>query len=154
LTLLFLCLGFAGVVFGADLLVGASIELARRWGASETVIGLTLVAVGTSLPELATSIMAGLRGRPEIALGNVVGSNIFNALGIVGATALVKPLAVPPEIARFDAWVMTGTAVLVVASIAVGWRLGRREGLLLLALYAGYLGVILSPAARPFLGLD
>lgn len=151
---LLLALGLAGVVFGAELLVGAAIELARLWGVSETVIGLTLVAVGTSLPELVVSVMAVLRRQPDVALGNIVGSNIFNALGIVGATALVRPLAVPPEIARFDAWVMMGAAFLLVIFSVTGWRISRREGAVLLTLYAGYLTVLLSPAAQTFSSLE
>lgn len=154
LTLLLLALGFAGVLLGADLLVGAALELAWRWKASETVIGLTLVAIGTSLPELVTSVVAAVRRQGDIALGNIVGSNIFNSLGIVGVTALVKPLTVPPELVRFDSWVMLGAAVLLVGFVFAGRCLRRREGAALLALYAGYVAVLLSPAARTHFGLD
>ncbi|GAA0571732.1 hypothetical protein GCM10009416_07940 [Craurococcus roseus] len=120
--------GIAGVVFGADLLVDASLEIARAAGLSEAVIGLTLVAVGTSLPELATSVSAALRRHTDVAFGNVLGSNIFNILGIAGATAVVSPMAAPTEIARFDIWAMLAAAVLLVAFAVSGWRVSRWQG--------------------------
>jgi cation:H+ antiporter len=146
-------LGLGGVVFGADLLVGAAVVLARDVGLSESVIGLTLVAVGTSLPELVTSVMAAVRRHPDVAFGNVVGSNIFNVLGIAGITAVVSPIPVPPEIARFDVWVMLAATVLLVLLATTGWRLSRREGMLLLASYGLYLAAQLSPGIRGALGL-
>ena len=94
--------GIAGVAWGASLLVGAAIGLARAAGLSEAVIGLTLVAVGTSLPELVTSLMAAIRRHPDVAFGNIVGSNIFNILGIGGVTAVVSPIAVPAQIVVLD----------------------------------------------------
>jgi cation:H+ antiporter len=145
--------GIAGVVFGADLLVGAAIAVARDFGVSEAVIGLTLVAVGTSLPELATSVVAAFRRHGDVAFGNIVGSNIFNALGITGATALVMPIAVPDEIIRLDVWVMMATAVLLVVFAVTGWRVSRREGAVCLVAYAVYLAVQLSPGVRQWLGL-
>jgi cation:H+ antiporter len=145
--------GIAGVVVGADLLVGAAIAVARDFGVSEAVIGLTLVAVGTSLPELATSVVAAFRRHGEVAFGNILGSNIFNALGITGATALVMPIAVPDEIIRLDVWVMMATAVLLVVFAVTGWRVSRREGAVCLIAYAAYLAVQLSPGVRQWLGL-
>ena len=145
--------GIASVVYGADLLVGAAIVMARDFGMSEAVIGLTLVAVGTSLPELATSVIAAFRGHGDVAFGNIVGSCIFNALGITGATALVMPIAVPDEIIRLDAWVMMATAVLLVVFAVTGWRVSRREGAVCLVAYAAYLMVQLSPGVRQWLGL-
>jgi K+-dependent Na+/Ca+ exchanger related-protein len=131
--------GISGVVFGADLLIGAAIELAPRLGLSEAVVGLTLVAVGTSMPEFATSVMAAIRGKGDVAFGNVVGSNIFNALGILGGCALISPVTVSAEFLRFDVWVMAGTAVLLVVFAATGWRLSRREGGAFLTAYGLYL---------------
>ncbi len=145
--------GIAGVVLGADLLVDAAIVLARDAGLSETVIGLTLVAVGTSLPELVTSVMAALRRQSDVAFGNIVGSNIFNILGIAGVTAVVQPIPVPREIAAFDIWAMVAASLVLVVFALSGWRLGRREGAVLLALYAGYLAAQLSPGVRQLLGL-
>jgi cation:H+ antiporter len=145
--------GIAAVVFGADLLVGAAIEIARAAGLSEAVIGLTLVAVGTSLPELVTSAMAAVRRHADVAFGNILGSNIFNILGVVGLTAAVSPLSVPPEIAAFDVWIMIAAALLLVLFAATGWRVERWEGGAFLAAYAGYLLVQLAPGVRAWLGL-
>ncbi|MGF1551464.1 MAG: calcium/sodium antiporter [Paracoccaceae bacterium] len=133
--------GIAGVVGGASLLVGAAVEIARVAGVSEAVIGLTLVAVGTSLPELATSVVAAVRGQGDVAFGNVVGSNIFNILGIAGVTALVSPIEVPARIVAFDIWAMLATAILLVAFAVTDWRVSRTEGAIFVALYAAYLAV-------------
>jgi cation:H+ antiporter len=145
--------GIAGVVVGADLLITAAIIVARDFGLSEAVIGLTLVAVGTSLPELATSVVAAVRRHGDVSFGNIVGSNIFNALGIAGATAVVTPIAVPSEIIRLDVWVMMATAVLLVVFAVTGWRVSRQEGAVCLVAYAGYLVVQLSPGIRQWLGV-
>ena len=145
--------GIAGVVFGANLLVQASIEIARDLGLSEAVIGLTLVAVGTSLPELVTSVMAAIRRQGDVAFGNIVGSNIFNILGIAGATAVFSPLAVPDEIARLDIWVMLATAGLLVTFAVTGWRISRAEGLFFLLAYIAYLAFQLSPGLRSMIGI-
>jgi cation:H+ antiporter len=145
--------GIAAVVVGASLLVDASLVIARAAGLSEAVIGLTLVAVGTSLPELVTSVMAAIRKHGDIAFGNIVGSNIFNILGIAGVTAAVTPITVPAEILQFDIWAMVATALLLVAFAMTGWRVNRWEGGAFLACYAAYLAVQLSPDARQWLGL-
>jgi cation:H+ antiporter len=134
--------GLVGVVVGADLLVEAATTLARAAGVSEAVIGLTVVALGTSLPELATAVMAGLKKQTEVAFGNVVGSNIFNILFILGATASVQPLTIPLEIARFDIWVMVAATAAMILAVRTGFRITRREGVALLAAYALYLGVL------------
>jgi hypothetical protein len=112
--------GIAAVVVGADLLVGAAIEIASAAGLSEAIIGLTLVAVGTSLPELVTSIMAAIRRHADVAFGNIVGSSIFNILGIAGFTAAVSPIPVPPEIAVLDVWIMIAAVLLLVLFAATG----------------------------------
>ena len=96
--------GIAAVVIGAKLFVEVAVAIAENLGLSEAVIGLTLVAVGTALPELATSVMAAFRGHADVAFGNIVGSSIFNILGVAGATAVVSPIAVPNEIIHFDIW--------------------------------------------------
>ncbi len=133
--------GIAAVLVGADLLVQSAIEVARMLNLSEAVVGLTLVAVGTSLPELATSIMAVARRQSDVAFGNIVGSNIFNVLGIAGVTALVKPIPVPQEIVRFDIWVMLAASALLILFAVTGWRIDRREGAFFLLAYVAYLGV-------------
>ncbi|MBS1106377.1 MAG: Inner rane protein YrbG, predicted calcium/sodium:proton antiporter [Deltaproteobacteria bacterium] len=130
--------GIAAVVGGADLLVEGATELARRFGVSEATIGLTLVAVGTSLPELAAGAAAARRQHPEVALGNVLGSNVFNQLGIVGAAALMAPLAVPPEVARADLWAMLALMVATAAGLLLARRLGRAPALVGLLLYASW----------------
>lgn len=129
----------AGVILGARLLVDASIVVAERLGIAESVVGLTVVAVGTSLPELAVSAIAAFRGQGAVAVGNVVGSNIYNALGILGATALAHPLTVPPEIAHFDAWLMLAVAAVLLFFMYYGKTLGRVTGGIFLAAYGGYL---------------
>jgi cation:H+ antiporter len=130
--------GLALAIFGADFLVDGAVVLAAAAGVSESVIGLTVVAVGTSLPELIACTVAVLRKHEDVALGNVVGSNIYNLCGILGTTALIQPITVPPEIAAFDIWVMLGVTALLIAQLRSGWRLSRAEGALLLALYAAY----------------
>ncbi|WP_188054843.1 calcium/sodium antiporter [Sphingosinithalassobacter sp. CS137] len=138
--------GLALLVLGGNLLVGGAIELAERLGMSEALIGLTIVAVGTSLPELVTSVIAALRRHGEVAFGNVVGSNIYNLLGIGGMTALVAPGALPPELLTRDLPILLGTALLMLL-LGLRLRYGRAAGGLLLAGYAGYLGYVVATAA-------
>ncbi len=132
--------GIAGVIYGADLLVDGGITMARAFGVSEEVIGLTLVAVGTSLPELAASVVAALRGHADVAIGNVVGSNIFNLLGIAGVVAVVTPLPVPEQIISFDLWMMIAVTIVLVPVLRSGWRLGRVKSSVFLAVYCAYIG--------------
>lgn len=137
-------LGLSLLVGGAQALVEGAVSLARTLGVSERVIGLTLVAVGTSLPELASSLIAALRRESDIVLGNLIGSNIFNVLGILGVTALAAPLALPLAAVRLDLLVMLGFSLLVLPFLATGLRLGRREGAVLLIAYAAYVAVLYS----------
>ena len=130
--------GLGLVVLGGYLLVNGAVGLARAFGISETVIGLTIVAVGTSMPELVTSVMAAIRKEAEVAFGNIIGSNIYNILGIGGATALIAPTAVPSEILGFDNWVMLTATLLVVVLAYTGRIISRREGAVLLAGYVLY----------------
>ncbi|WP_285711748.1 calcium/sodium antiporter [Erythrobacter oryzae] len=130
--------GLAAAIIGAGWLVEGAVVLASAAGVSESVIGLTVVAVGTSLPELIACIVAVLRKHEDVALGNIVGSNIYNILGILGITAVIKPIEVPAEIAAFDIWVMLGVTALLLVQLRSGWRLSRIEGALLVALYIGY----------------
>lgn len=135
---LFLAGGLGGLILGANLLIEAATAIAREFGVSEAVIGLTIVAVGTSLPELATSVVAAFRRQADIALGNVVGSNIFNILGILGITAVVVPVPVETSMAVFDIPFMLAVSVGLMALILVAGRIGRGAGIGMLAVYAGY----------------
>ncbi len=139
----FVALGLGGIIYGADLLVAGAVDLAGRLGVSQTLIGLTLVALGTSLPELATTVVAAIKRQGDVAFGNIIGSNIFNSLGILGATAIVKPITIPAAVAAFDIWVMLGATAALILFAVTGWRINRVEGGLLLAGYAGYLGVMM-----------
>jgi cation:H+ antiporter len=132
--------GLGLVVFGAGWLVDSAITIAESLGVSDTLIGLTLVAVGTSLPELTVTVMAALRGQGDMAFGNIVGSNIYNVFGILGITALVAPVQVPAEIVAFDGWVMLAATAALILVTVTGWRINRAEGGLLLGGYAAYLG--------------
>ncbi len=139
LPILIAIVGLGLVVAGGYFLVNGAVALARLWGISETVIGLTIVAVGTSLPELVTSIMAAIRKQTDVAFGNIIGSNIYNTLGIAGTTALISPSVVPREIVTSDNLVMIVASLVVIALAYTGRKIARWEGLLLLAGYIGYL---------------
>jgi len=138
--------GLIGLIFGANLLVDGAVTLARMWGVSDTVIGLTIVAGGTSLPELAASVMAAMKRQPELAVGNIIGSNIFNLLGILGITSVLLPTPVPLQILNFDMWVMLAAAVAFMVYARVGWRLTRAEGALFIAGYGLYLFYLIKHA--------
>jgi len=140
-ALMFILAGLAGVAFGAHILVEASVVVARSIGMSEAVIGLTVVAVGSSLPELATSIVAAYRKHSGVALGNIVGSSVFNILGILGLVAVIYPISVPEEIAVLDIWIMLGVTALVLMPIFAGWRISRLLGTVFVLLYAVFIAV-------------
>jgi cation:H+ antiporter len=134
--------GIGLTIYGAKLLVEGAIELAATYGISEAVIGLTVVAVGTSLPELVTAIIAAIKKHGDVAFGNILGSNIYNTFGILGITAAVHPLDVPFEIIEFDIWVMLVATVLLLFFAVSGWVVSRREGAVLLGLYVLYLAIL------------
>jgi cation:H+ antiporter len=140
----FLVLGLVGLPLGADILVDNASILAMRYGVSEAVIGLTLVALGTSLPELATTVMAALRKQADVALGNVIGSNMFNLLAIIGVTALVGRVPVNAEFLSFDLWVMLGASLVLIPFVFFGRDIGRLWGIALTAGYAGYVVTVLT----------
>lgn len=134
--------GLLLLVVGADLLVDSATTIAREFGISEAVIGLTIVAVGTSLPELATSVVAALRRQTEISVGNVIGSNIFNIFGILGVTAMISPIPAEARFAATDMWWAAAAAVgLTLIAVFLG-GLPRKAGLALLAAYGTYLLLI------------
>ncbi len=140
---LFLILGLIGLPLGANLLVDNATIIAQTYGVSDTVIGLTLVAVGTSLPELATTVMAALRRQADVALGNVIGSNMFNLLAIIGIASLVGPISVDPSFLRFDLWVMLAASLLLIPFVYLRRDITRLWGIALSVLYVLYVVVIL-----------
>jgi cation:H+ antiporter len=136
--------GLVMLVFGADLLVGSAKTIARAAGLSETIIGLTIVALGTSLPELVTSAMAALKGRSDVAFGGIIGSNIYNILGILGITALVQPIEVPADLLGRDWAALYVATLLVMLHANTGGKVNRFEGAFLLLHYAGYCWLLLA----------
>lgn len=141
---IYIALGVAGLPLGAELLVDGAVNIARTLGMTEAFIGLTLVAVGTSLPELATTVIAAIRREAGVAMGNVLGSNVFNLLGIVGVTALVGPIPVPAQMLAFDLWVMLGAALLLAPFVWRGRAIGRPAGVGLTLLYVAYVAVLVA----------
>ena len=135
--------GLVVLVIGARLLVDSATIIARSYGISEAIIGLTIVAVGTSLPELATSVIAAIRKQTEIAVGNIVGSNIFNIFGILGTTALIAPIPAEARFASSDMPRVMGAAVGLTVLAAILGGLPRIAGAVLLALYAGYVALMM-----------
>lgn len=139
--------GLAALVYGGDLFVSGASDIAKSMGVSEAVIGLTIVAMGTSLPELAASVVAALKGRTDMALGNVIGSNIFNIFLVLGASATIAPLSLG-SIGNFDLLSLTGSALLF---WIVGWFFAKRtitrvEGALLAACYVAYTAILVAAA--------
>ena len=140
-TVMHVITGLLLLIVGSRVLLKGGVGIAEHFGVSEAVIGLTLVAVGTSLPELSISVIAALRRHADVAVGNVLGSNIFNLLGILGVSALLQPLPVHARILQFDQWVMLGASILLLAFLYTGRRLSRLEGGILLVGYSVYLGL-------------
>ncbi|HHI70837.1 MAG TPA: calcium/sodium antiporter, partial [Rhodobacteraceae bacterium] len=140
---MFLVLGLIGLPLGANLLVDGAVNIATRYGVSDTVIGLTLVAVGTSLPELATTVMAAVRQQADVALGNVIGSNMFNLLAIIGIASFVGDIPVSDQILTFDLWVMLATSLLLIPFVFFGKDIGKGWGAVLTTLYVIYIYSIL-----------
>lgn len=135
---LLLGIGLAGLPLGAHLLIEGAVGISRALGISEEAIGLTMVAIGTSLPELATTYAAAMRRETGVAMGNVIGSNIFNILGILGIASLFGPIPISAAFLQRDLWVMLGCALLLAPVVLYGWRITRFWGIVLIALYAGY----------------
>lgn len=140
-------IGLFAVVVGAEWLVTGATTLAKEFGVSDEVIGLTVVAIGTSLPELATSIVAAYRGHSDVCVGNVLGSNLFNLFGITGVTALFAPLPFSDKIVSFDLWVLLAATAIIIPFMLSGRRISRIEGSILLLLYVGFI-------ASQFLGMS
>ena len=140
---LYLGVGLVGLPLGADILVQSATVIARQFDVSDTVIGLTLVAVGTSLPELATTIAAAYRRQAAVAFGSVIGSNMANLLAIVGITTFFSDIPVDPGILRFDLWVMVASALLLAPFVFAKLKLTRIWGALFTALYVAYVILVL-----------
>lgn len=136
-------LGIVGLLGGAHLLVKGAVDIAQDLGVGPIIIGLTVIAIGTSLPELATSVVAARRGEGDIAVGNAIGSSVFNILGILGVTVLVQPLSTL-QLGWTETGIMVGTAVLIIPLFRTDWTLSRREGSLLVLCYLGYLGYLVT----------
>jgi cation:H+ antiporter len=139
--------GLVALIIGSQLLINGSSEIARTMGISEAVIALTMVSIGTSLPELATSVMAALRRHSDVAVGNAVGSNIFNILNILGITSLIAPITIAERIQRVDNWFMVGVSLLVVPFLLWKGRLGRIAGAGFLLLYVAYVLFLYTSSA-------
>jgi len=133
--------GLIGVLVGAELLVDGGVAIARTFGVAEEVIGLTLIAIGTSLPELAASVVAALRGHADVAVGNVIGSNLFNILGVAGTVAVTTSVTVPEQIRLFDIWVMLVATLAMLPFLVGGWRFGRVAGVAFLVVYVAYIAL-------------
>ena len=143
--------GLALLVIGADWLVNAAVAFARAFGVSDLVIGLTIVAAGTSMPEVATSIAAALKGERDIAVGNVIGSNTFNVLGVVGLSGVAagtSGLAIDPSVLRFDLWVMLAVSFACLPMFITGQEIGRWKGALFLFYYAAYVTYLILAAQQ------
>ena len=140
----FLLLGILGLPLGADILVKNASLLAHDYGISDAIIGLTLVAIGTSLPELATTFVAVMRKKADVVLGNLIGSNIFNLLAIIGITSLISPVPVDPTFIGFDFWVMLGASFIITPFIFLNIQFNRFSGFIFTMLYGSYLVSILS----------
>jgi len=142
--------GLGLLVLGSNWLVDAAVAFARVLGVSDLVIGLTIIAAGTSMPEVATSIMAAIRGERDIAVGNVIGSNTFNILGCLGISGVVSPagLDIAPAVLNFDIWVMIAVAVACLPVFLLGRRIGHRRGLLFLGYYAAYVVYLIMGAQQ------
>lgn len=145
LSLLLVAIGCGLLGLGANATVVGAVDIARLLGLSEHVIGATIVAAGTGLPEVVASLVSSLRGRSDVALGNAIGSNLFNTLVILGISGAVRPLPVQAELVQYDCWWMLGTTLILFPVMASGMRVCRWEGAVLLGIFGGYLYFLLNP---------
>ena len=144
-VILFIAIGLAGLIYGGNLCLNSATAIARAWGVSEAIIAITIVAAGTSLPELASSVAATASGKLSLALGNIIGSNVANILLILGMCGTIKPLTMG-GITPIDMWMVVGAAVvLLLSALAIGRRrITRAEGLMYLAIYVGYVVLLMK----------
>ena len=140
IALLLIVIGLGSLLGGAEVLVEAAITLARAYGVSELVIGLSLIALGTSLPEVVMALVASLKKQSEMVVGNIVGSNIFNLLFILGATAILKPIPISPRVLTIDLWILLAATLLLAFLLLRRAHISRLPGLLMLGAYCMYIG--------------
>lgn len=141
-SFVYVVLGVVGLILGGKLIVDNAVFIAEGLGISKTIIGLTIVAIGTSLPEIATVIVATYRGHPEVAIGNVLGSNVFNVFAVMGASALAGPIAIDSNLMKFDFWVMLLSSFVLLLYVLRRQPIGRKTGAILTIAYAVYLAVV------------
>jgi cation:H+ antiporter len=146
-SILLLLVGIVLLAGGAHATVTGAVDLARLLGLSERVIGLTIVSAGTGLPEVVASLVSSVRGRSDIAIGNVIGSNLFNLLGILGLSALASPLPVQPELVANDCWWMLGVTLVLFPIMYTRLKISRVEGAFLISIYVVYLAFLLSTSS-------
>jgi len=147
IAVLFLVGGMIGLPAGAHFTIDGAVNLAREWGVSEAAIGLTIIALGTSLPELTTTVMAAIRGQGAVAIGNVIGSNIFNLLAIMGITAVIVPVEIPPEILVFDIWAMLMSTALLLVFTMYKLEISRPLGITFVVFYISYIYLVFQTGA-------
>ena len=140
----FVVAGCVGLVFGADWLLSGAVDIATNLGVSEWIIGVTVVAFGTSLPELVTSAVAALRKQTDISIGNLIGSNLFNLLAILGLTSVVTPIPVEPKVLTADLWWLLGISALILPFMIFGRKITRIKGVVLVLVYIGYITYVVS----------
>ena len=139
---IFLIIGFVGLALGGHLIVENASNIALGFGISETIIGLTIVAIGTSLPEVATVVIAAYRGQTEVAIGNVLGSNVFNIFAVGGAAALTGPVVIESQLLVFDIWVMLATMIALFVIVMRRMPIGKKTGAVFVGLYLLYLAAL------------
>lgn len=142
-AILFLAIGLVGLYFGAEWLLKGAVEIALDWGMEERIIGITIIAFGTSVPELVTSAVAAYRKETDISIGNLIGSNIFNIMAVIGITAIVKPIDVTENTLNIDMIWMLAIALALLPMLVIGKKITRFKGLLLLGSYIAYITVLL-----------
>ena len=142
ISIFFILIGIIFLIYGSKFFIGAAVNIATNFGVSESVIGATLVAFGTSLPELSVGILSALRRKVDFALGNVLGSNIYNILGVLGISSFFAKFSIPYSIANFDLYVMTAVIILITLFMFTNKRLGRTYGILSLLIYIGYISYL------------
>lgn len=145
-SLLFLAIGLIGLFFGAEWLLDSAVKLAEDFGMSKSVIGITIVAFGTSVPELVTSCVAAFKKETDISIGNLIGSNIFNIMAVIGITAIIKPIHVDEQVINYDMLWMLGIALMLFPMMILGKKLGRLKGVMLFASYVIYITLVVIAA--------
>lgn len=143
-NIVIIIVGLAGLAFGADITLRGAVVLGEKAGLSQAVIGMTIVAVGTSLPELATSLVAVLKRQDDISIGNLVGSNIFNTLLVVGVAGTVRPLSIDARLAGADYWIMVAVSIVFMVMAIFGKRISKRDGVILFCIYVAYIVYLLG----------